>query len=370
MRQDEPPGFEDAPEMARAGGAGRRYGADGAPPAPVAPAPPAPLAPAAAPPPASAGPRPQGRDEGYREEDPDEEDLPHDLPDAHVLPAPRPLSIPEKYKIVLVVAPSESGPDLFSAINPDGEYNDPQHPAYQRYHIGLSWGLVQFTQRGGALGRVLEACRRRDPDRFRDVFGDDADELVAVTTAPDEEDRLRPVGGSLLWNEPWLSRFRAAGRVPPFQAAQNEVAIEGYMDPNLGFAALFGLDTDRALAMLYDRCVDMGNGGGRSFVARAVGPIQSRRQLQAALSALGKPDLRAFQEDTPGLEPDGRWNALTHAAICDALRELGDQSPVLVPALGEMLDRMVAAAAGRRFEARLRALRASGDLRDTVYEVG
>jgi hypothetical protein len=121
--------------------------------------------------------------------------------------------------------------------------------------------------------------------------------------------------------------------------------------------------------MLYDRCVSMGNGAGRSFVARAVGPIRTQRQRAAALAALEKPDLRSFQEDTPGLTPDGTWSPLTHAALVDALRDLGDDSPVEIPSLDEMLDRMVAAAAGRRFEVRLRALRTSDDLRDTRYQV-
>jgi hypothetical protein len=362
--EPEPAGFEDAPALARAGRAASapRYGAA---PAEVA-------APRAdAPPPVATAPM-SGHDDSYQESAVDEDELPDDLPGAAVRELPSagvPLTIPEKFKIVLTVARAESGADRYSAINADGEYNDQHHPAYQRYHIGLSWGIVQFTQRGGALGRVLQACQRRDPDRFRAVFGDASDQLLAVTTAPTEEERVQAVGGNFLWEEPWLGRFRAAGQVPAFQAAQNEVAIEGYLDPNLQFADWFGFDTDRSLAMLYDRCVNMGNGAGASFVARAVGPIRTRRQQAAALAALGKADLRAFQQDTPGLVDDGKWGPLTHAAMTAALRDLGADSPIAIPELSEMLDRLVDAARGRRFESRLRALRSSNELHDTVYEL-
>ena len=51
---------------------------------------------------------------------------------------------------------------LAAAVNADGEFNDPRHPCYQRTHLGLAWGIVQFTQRGGMLGRVLSACHRRN----------------------------------------------------------------------------------------------------------------------------------------------------------------------------------------------------------------
>jgi hypothetical protein len=390
---DEPPGYEDAPAMAEAPAPSAQPAAYGQSPRPSPSAPHHECYPSpqehTPPGPRPGVPRPAFggvnaqpvepaepelpslHDDAYQETEPQEPELPEDLPDAIVrgLAAKRPLTIPEKFKIVMIVSSFESGSELYSAINADGEYNDPKHPAYHRYHIGLSWGIVQFTQRGGALGQVLDACRRRDEVRFREVFGGAAGELLAVTRAPTEDERVRAVDGRFLWEAPWIARFRAAGRVPAFPAAQNEVAIEGYLDPNLQFAGWLGLDTDRALAMLYDRCVHMGNGGGRSFVARAAGPIRTQRQRAAALAALGEADLRSFQQATPGLAADGAWGAMTHAAMCAALRELGARSPIAVPGLDEMLDRLVDASKGRDFEARVRALRSSADLRDIAYQV-
>src|SRR5205085_12177955 len=129
-----------------------------------------------------------------------------------------------------------AGREAYAAVNADGEFNDRAHPFYQRRHIGLSWGIVQFTQASGALGRVLAACQRRDPQLFADSFGPDAEELLRVSNAATEAERLQPVAGAMLWQAPWLERFARAGASPAFQAAQNEVAIEGYFDPNLAFA--------------------------------------------------------------------------------------------------------------------------------------
>ncbi|XXF81323.1 hypothetical protein P2318_16650 [Myxococcaceae bacterium GXIMD 01537] len=311
-----------------------------------------------------------GRDAAYSEEEV-EEVLPEAaqaLQDASTA-APAQLGIPEKFAIVEIVARAESGGARYAAINADTEYNDPNHEAYHRYHIGLSWGLVQFTQRGGALGRVLTACQRRDPAEFTRVFGADGTELLRVTTANTPEARVAPVAGRNLWEEPWLTRFRQAGAVGRFQAAQNEVAITDYLDVNLTLAGWLGFNTDRALAMLYDRCVHMGNGGGTSWVVRHAGPVRTRGELNACLRALGFNDVRSFQGSVSGLGADGKWGPRTHAAMTHALRALGSASPVRVAPLPEMLDRLVTAAVGTRFHRRVSTLRTTPDLHDTVYQV-
>jgi hypothetical protein len=377
-------GFEDAPALARS--RARRYGAvayaedtDGAPgpaaAAPPTPAPaPAPATPAAAAPAATAA-VPTGRDDDYDDgsDEIEEPEPPADLPagEARAQAAPVPLTIPEKFKLITLVARNEGGAgrEAYSAVNPDGEYDDPSHAFYRRRHVGLSWGIVQATELSGALGRVLAACKRRDAATFTRVFGADGDELLRVTNADTEGDRLDPVGPCFLWEGDWPDRFRNAGRIPAFQAAQNEVAIEGYLDPNLPFARFLGWDTDRALAMLYDRCVHMGNVGGRSFIIRAVNPIRTQRQRADALAALGFPDLQAFADGVPELGGDGRWTPMSHAALAGALRALGGESPVPLPSLSEQLDRVLKAAEGRRFAERLRELRSSPELYDVTYQL-
>jgi hypothetical protein len=85
---------------------------------------------------------------------------------------------------------------------------------------GLSYGLIQWTQKSGSLGKLLEVLRARDPAAFDTVFGPDAAKLVAVTTSPYPAVRM----SLALWAAPWTSRFEAAGRHPPFQAAQLQAA--------------------------------------------------------------------------------------------------------------------------------------------------
>ena len=385
-------GFEDAPAMARAAGAGprlggaptvgarsngvaaerahvpvraqaKRYGdaADGGATA-TQPT----LAPAAT---------PAGRDDDYGDDDSEgvEPELPLDLPDAEVLAdaAPVALSIPEKFKLVMLVAENEGGrgPAAYGALNCDGEYEDASHRFHGQRHLGLSWGIVQFTQRSGALGRVLRACERRDAGQFAESFGPDSAELLRVTNAATPDARLQPVAGSLLWQGAWPERFVRAAAIPAFQAAQNEVAIEGYFDPNLPFARWLNWNTDRALAMLYDRCVHMGNPAARSWIVRAISPIRTQRQRAAVLAALGASSLQEFAESVPELGGDGRWTASCHAALLGAVRELGSAAPIPLPTLAEQLDRVVNAARGKRFADRLTRLRNSGELLDAPYQL-
>src|SRR5262245_26245108 len=167
--------------------------------------------------------------------------------------APRLLSVEDKIRIIERVAPFESGGD-YGAINADGEFEGrfgSNHPAYQRYHVGLSYGLIQFTQDSGMLGQLLGMMRDRDGQEFARIFGADSDGLVRVANLEGPPSsavqggrsvRVQPVGGSDLWLEPWLSRFRAAGQVERFKAAQRELAARGYLEPMLHFARGFGLD--------------------------------------------------------------------------------------------------------------------------------
>jgi hypothetical protein len=104
--------------------------------------------------------------------------------------------------------------------------------------------------------------------------------------------------------------------------------------------------------------VHMGVGSGRSWVMNAIGPIRTDADRQAALSALGfaAGDLRGFQARQRGLTVDGRWNAMTHAAMVGALRRLGDGSPIPLPGRDALVRALVEAARGTPFEARVKAL--------------
>lgn len=296
-------------------------------------------------------------------------------------PAAVPLEIEAKRRIIERIAATESGAHRYGAINADGEFKGrfgPEHPAHQRYHIGLSYGIIQFTQDGGALGQLLTMMRERDPEAFAQIFGEHADALVAVTNAPGPSSRdvpegrsarVQPVGGSDLWEGEWPDRFRRAGDHLPFQAAQNELAAANYLEPMLQFSGWLGLNTDRALTMAVDRAVQMGVNGARQWIVGAVGPVSTPALRQQALAALGHADLQAFQQATPGLAADNLWGPMTHAALAAALRGLGSASPIPIPTLDQMLDAMVRQAQGELWANRVERLRTATDFSDVPFQL-
>lgn len=295
-------------------------------------------------------------------------------------PTARPLTVDDKMRIIDHVAPFESGGD-YGAINADGEFKGTfgtTHPAHQQYHVGLTYGLIQFTQDSGKLGELLRMMRERDPDAFAKTFGPDSDELLRVTnavgpasshSAGGRSARVQPVAGADLWQEPWVARFRAAAQNDHFKAAQRELAAKAYLDPMLKFAGWLGLDTERALTIVLDRSVQMGVGGAKRWIISAVGPLGAEATRQQALSALAYADLRGFQAATPGLRADNQWGPSTHAAMVDALRrKLGSASPVPIPTTEQMIEAIARRASSETWHARVDSLR-SLDLPNTRYQL-
>ncbi|MFL6335457.1 MAG: hypothetical protein ACJ754_19260 [Pyrinomonadaceae bacterium] len=276
--------------------------------------------------------------------------------------------IKEKVRIIEHITKDESGNDLYKAANRDGEFEGKfgkKHPAYQKFHVGLSYGIIQFTQDSGELGRLLELMKTKDRNTFVSVFGDDYQKLLDVTKAagPSSKDspdgrshRVQPVGGKDLWEDEWIARFQKAAAHPLFQAAQIELAAKDFLDPMLPFAKSLGLDTDRALTMIVDRAVQMGVGGARRWIIKAVGPVKTPTLLQQVLAALGHADLKSFQK-AKGLKNDGELGAMTHAALVEELRKKGAVvSPVPVPDAKQMMEAMVRESAGQSWGRRVKRI--------------
>jgi len=330
------------------------------------------------------------KEASYHDEDVPEDSLP--VGPAATALGVEPLTVAEKVRILRVVGRADTGAAGYAAVNADTEFHDRRHAAYHLYHLGLGWGLLMFNQRSGALGRVLRkadvrerAALAADPQaiphehRLATLFGPDWPALLATTDpdhTPDPEDRVAPVGGKVLWEEPWLGRFQAAGQIPYVQWAQNEVGVVDFFDRMLPLARGLGLDTARGLALLVDRAVHMGVGRGSAWIMNAVGAIHSEADRAAALRALGHgpDDLRGFQRSQAGagLTADGRWTPVTHAALMGALRGLGADSPVPLPARDGVERALIEAARGTAFEARVLALAANHAELDggTAFELG
>ena len=136
---------------------------------------------------------------------------------------------------------------------------------------GLSFGRLQWSQRTGALGKLLREMHLADPDRFEGIFGPSWSRLLEVTG----RGSLEPIDGAVLWSEPWIARFKAAGQVPAFQQVQDRLAAGGeYMHGAIQAARTLGVTSERALSITYDTSVQQGPGAAQSIA------LTVRRQLE------------------------------------------------------------------------------------------
>lgn len=132
---------------------------------------------------------------------------------------------------------------------------------------GVSYGILQWTQKSGSLGRVLRAMAAADPVAFGRFFGASWAKLLEVTGRAS----LESVDGAVLWAEPWVSRFVAAGRWPAFQQVQARDAAESeYMAGAIEIARLLGVSSERAMVLCYNRTVHQGPAGALGPAKRLV----------------------------------------------------------------------------------------------------
>jgi hypothetical protein len=218
-----------------------------------------------------------------------------------------PLGIPEKIAILTKLGRMFVAPEGYKAASLDGP--------------GLRVGFVGF--RGPLVPKLLKLMRKRDAAAYRATLGTDAETLPA--------------------SDDTVVRLRAAGGYALFQAAQNELAARAFVHPVLSLAAGFGLDTERGVAMVVDRALDLGSREARVWIARAISPVQTDAQRQQALGALGLPGVPEFQR-AAGVKRDGDFGPRTQAAMVAALRRLGPASPIPIPTREQMMDAIVARA--------------------------
>ena len=132
---------------------------------------------------------------------------------------------------------------------------------------GVSYGILQWTQKSGSLGGLLRAMAAADPIAFGRFFGASWARLLAVTGRAS----LEAVDGVALWSEPWVSRFASAGRWPVFQQVQARVAAESeYMAGAVKIAGVLGVSTERAMVLCYNRTVQQGPAGALGPAKRLV----------------------------------------------------------------------------------------------------
>jgi hypothetical protein len=148
---------------------------------------------------------------------------------------------------------------------------------------GLSFGALQWCIGQGSLQVLLRDMVGKQPQRFDAIMGPSAAELRAVLGAPLDQQLqwAKSIGtsrGGIA--EPWQGLFKTLGRDEAFQAIEVDHARKIY-DSGLGLCRRFGLASERAVALMFDICVQ--NGGIDQLVCT---------QIDA--------DLRALPESAPG----------------------------------------------------------------------
>lgn len=239
-------------------------------------------------------------------------------------------------KIVDCTIARESGGN-YAAMNLDGEFkgkfdrvwlerHGKKHPASGKCHIGLSFGIIQFTQDGGSLGKLLQRAAKKNPDRFKQVFGPTWQELLEVVTTPGKSGfsqrklrgpRVRKVRVPIdenemaerdLWEKPWTDKFKRFGKIPEFQAVQRELAIEEYLLPILPTLKEKGWLSEKAVAVAFDGAVHSGVGGMRS-VLNSLASTNEKEALEELASKNSRRASVINDNDLSYSEWDG-WNYL------------------------------------------------------------
>lgn len=247
---------------------------------------------------------------------------------------------------------------------------------------GLRYGIGRFTQASGQLGRLLKLFNERDAEQFSRIFGPDSTfpdadpaALLTVTNAPDaapgtpEEQipRLQPVNGKTLWDPAWIQRFKTAAQHEPFQDMQFRMAAECYLLPILPFARNLGLATERGLAILTERAIQLGVERMREFIIAAAGPINTDALRHAALELVAADPNHAtladFQRSAGIEEPPGQFGPLSHAALVAAVRAINGESPTL-PSPEMMLDQIAQATARSELPGLVSEIKNNPDLND------
>lgn len=263
----------------------------------------------------------------------------------------------ERLKIIAAVAMCESGRDPFGAENTDQEFVGRKdghkgiETSYSRIvHIGLSYGIIQFTQDGGALGGVLKKCNEKNHEKFVEIFGDNWQELLTLTSSgisvsgvdytsgldhwhaisktkegadisklaskaqlPVEREirgkRVQPISVQLsgtkqdLWVGTWKQRFVDAARVVDFQEAQLAYAVENYLNPTLPFCKTNNVRSGIGIAFVVACYVRGVSTQLLTDAARQKGlkvPFESSADEKAAVVAISKGEIKDYQVTRKG----------------------------------------------------------------------
>jgi hypothetical protein len=137
---------------------------------------------------------------------------------------------------------------------------------------GVSFGILQWSQKAGQLHRILQACRTREPAEWARIMGDD-ETILEYTTKPNgglNERGLAIDPAYELTHDPWRMKLQILGASLPMQRVQLELASETYSAALTQVTAYAGIAaSERMFAFLLD-------------LANQFGPVRVEEQYKRA----------------------------------------------------------------------------------------
>jgi hypothetical protein len=129
---------------------------------------------------------------------------------------------------------------------------------------GISFGVVQFNQASGDLAgspssplfELFRLMYSKDSGTFNSIFGDYAGGMLNKSWVKNND----------LSGSDFVSKLKAAGRVPAFQAAQRELLERDYLKPAMVLAKRFNIQSERGVAMVFDTVIQRGYGTAMSVL--------------------------------------------------------------------------------------------------------
>lgn len=182
---------------------------------------------------------------------------------------------------------------------------------------GVSFGILQWSQRPGQLHKILLACQTREPAEWARIIGGAA--ILDHTAKPNGG--VDANGNSVdpafeLTKDPWKSRLIALGASPAMQRVQLDLASDAYRNQLAAITASApAIRSERGVAFLLDLANQFGPGriAPHYQFAAQPGTTESEilKQLQDSFTNLARPQFqrqvrarREFFRTTPLLSDD------------------------------------------------------------------
>jgi hypothetical protein len=175
---------------------------------------------------------------------------------------------------------------------------------------GVSFGILQWSQKPGQLHKLLLACQTQEPAEWVRIIGGTADGTAILDHTAKPNGGVDASGISIdpdleLTRDPWKSRLIALGASPAMQRVQVDLASEAYLNELTALTASAPtIRSERGLAFLLDLANQFGPGriGPQYKSAALPGATEAAilKQLEDAFTNLARqqfqPQVRARRE--------------------------------------------------------------------------